>query len=89
MSNFLIPKGFFVLTSFTISGTFAKGEKLANSFLFPNSDAIWACFNAFLIPVLLISLVVVIPTKLFLFQTLKVMICFWDAFNCFAFPLST
>ena len=88
-SNFLIPNGFFFGTSFTFIGSLAKGEKLVNSFLFPNSEAIDACSKAFLIPVSLRSLVVVIPTKFSLFQTLNVMTCFCDAFNCFAFPLST
>ena len=85
----MIPNGFFLSTSFTCIGSLAKGEKSVNSFLFPNSEAIFACLKAFLIPVSLRSLVVVIPTKLSLFQTLKVMTCFWDAFNCFAAPLST
>ena len=67
----------------------AKGEKSVNSFLFPNSEAIFACLNAFLMPVSLKSLVVVMPTKFSLFQTLKVMTCFCAAFNCLASPLST
>ena len=89
VSNFLIPTGFLFFASVTSIGSLASGENSVLSFLLPKSDALLAWFRAFLIPDSLISLVVVIPTKLDLFQTLKVKICFCYALSCLASPLST
>jgi len=89
VSNFFIPTGFLFLTSLTLIGSFASGENSVDSFLLPKSEAIFACLRAFLIPDSLISLVVVIPTRLDWFQTLIVKIYFCDALSCLASPLST
>ena len=59
LSNFLIPNGLFLSNSFTRIGSLDKGEKSVTSFLFPNSEAIYACSKAFLMPFSLRSLVVV------------------------------
>ena len=86
VSNFFIPTGFLFLTSLTLIGSFASGENSVVSFLLPKSEAIFACLRAFLIPDSLISLVVVIPTRLDWFQSLIVKICFCDALSCLASP---
>ena len=72
VSNFFIPTGLLSFTSLTLMGSFANGENSVLSFLLPKSEAIFAWLRAFLIPDSLISLVVVIPTRLDWFLTLIV-----------------
>jgi len=64
VSKFFIPTGLLFLASLTLIGSFARGENSVLSFLLPKSEAIFACLRAFLIPDSLMSLVVVIPTRL-------------------------